>query len=451
VQLPPKKILIYTINFAPDLVGIGKYSGEMATWLAGRGHNVRVVTAPPYYPDWSVKKGYSASRWNRNTSNGIDVWRCPIWVPKRPGAVYRILHLASFALSSFPILLFSALWKPSCVWVVVPSLLSCPVALIVAWVSSAKSWLHIQDYEIDVAFELGILRGTWLRRIALWAELRLFRRFDMVSAISRRMLKATLKKGVDENRLYLFPNWVDLANFNCLIGDEVQPSDVSNPYRQNMGIPPETVVALYSGNMGIKQGLEILGDVAKLSFEHSQKESSSRKPKVNRAFVFCGNGPGLSGLKKMCEDLPNVYFLDLQPAECLPDLLAMADIHLLPQRADASDLVMPSKLTGMLASGRPVVVTTNSGTELSEVIEGTFNPISRSHSSAREAQHHFYTHQPCGLVVPPGDAKSMESAVRALGGDLKLRQRLGAAGSSYAKNFLDRDVVLEKFESRLLE
>ena len=142
-------------------------------------------------------------------------------------------------------------------------------------------------------------------------------------------------------------------------------------------------------------------------------------------FVFCGDGAGRADLVTRCQDLPNVRFLDLQPSERLPDLLATADIHLLPQRADAADLVMPSKLTGMLASARPVVATAHIGTELATVV------------------------QTCGLVVPPETPLALAEAVRTLAADPALRQRLGAAGYEYAQAHLDREAVLQKFESDL--
>src|SRR5674476_962973 len=59
------RILIHGITFSPELTGIGKYSGEMAEWLAAHGHEVRVVTAPPYYPQWRVAEGYSGARYKR--------------------------------------------------------------------------------------------------------------------------------------------------------------------------------------------------------------------------------------------------------------------------------------------------------------------------------------------------------------------------------------------------
>ena len=114
------KILIYGINYAPELTGIGKYSAEMAEWLAARGHSVSVVTAPPYYPQWRVHDGYRAGRYAREERAGVSVRRAPLWVPARPGGVKRLLHLASFALSSLPSLLRAA-GRPDVILVVEPA------------------------------------------------------------------------------------------------------------------------------------------------------------------------------------------------------------------------------------------------------------------------------------------------------------------------------------------
>ena len=404
------KILIYCINFAPELTGIGKYTGEMSAWLAARGHEVRVVTAPPYYPDWKVGAGYSGALWRREKWSGAQVWRCPLWIPACPGGIKRVLHLASFALSSLPVMLRQVVWQPDAVWVVEPPLFCAPTAWLVARLSGARAWLHISDYEVDAAFDLGLLKGKLLKRIVLGVEHWLMRRFDVVSTVSQRMLERALIKGVDAQRLVAFPNWVDVGSFTASNGQA---------YRAELGIPPDSVVALYSGNMGRKQGLDIMAQVARSCAQ--ERQGGDRL-----WFVFCGNGVGRAELLAQCQGIPNVRFLDLQPAARLPDLLAMADIHLLPQRADAADLVMPSKLTGMLASARPVVGTAHAGTELANVV------------------------QLCGIVVPPEEPAAMTRAVLALAANKIWRDQLGQAGLQYALNQIDRESVLRRFEAMLV-
>jgi len=401
------RILVIGINYSPELTGVGRYTGEMVDALVQGGHEVRVVTAPPYYPEWRVAAGHSAARFRVDRFSNLTIYRCPLWVPSRPGTLKRILHLASFAFSSMPVALWQAFWKPEIVWTVEPPLFVSPAAIVVAKLSGACAWLHVQDYEIDAAFGLGILKGGRIRRAALAVERILFRRFDRISSISNRMLARAQEKGVPPEKLVFFPNWVDISH--------ISPLFETSPYRAQLDIPEGAVVALYSGNMAGKQGLEILGEVAQRLRDHGKL-----------VFVFCGDGRGKAALKQQCSGLKNVQFLSLQPMERLNELLGMADIHLLPQHADAADLVMPSKLTGMLASGRPVIATAAVGTELAMMVNGR------------------------GLVTPPGDGEAFAAAILELAGDHAARQRYGVCAREYAKQYLGRHAVLARFEQDLL-
>lgn len=401
------KVLVYGINYSPELTGIGKYSGDMAEWLAAAGHDVRVVTAPPYYPDWAVWPGYSASRYTRERLKGVSVFRTPVWVPRKANGLRRLLHLASFALASAPALLAQWRWKPDVIWVTEPPLFCAPAALAFARLRSAKAWLHIQDYEVDAAFELGLLKGDRLRGFVASIERWLMRHFDRVSTISQRMVERASAKGVEAGRLISLPNWADIS--------AIRPLQSPSPYRKELGLAPNAIVALYSGNMGAKQGLELLAEVAHLL--HHERSSIQ--------FVFCGNGAGRADLMDRCTRLTNVRFLDLQPVGRLGDLLGLADIHLLPQRADAADLVMPSKLTGMLSSGVPVVAGARPDTELGKV-----------------AAH-------CGRTVAPEDSQAFADAIAALAENAGLREELGMRARAFAEQRFARDAVLSQFESDL--
>jgi colanic acid biosynthesis glycosyl transferase WcaI len=411
------KILIQSLNFYPELTGIGKYSGEMAFWLASKGHDVRVITTPPYYPAWKIRPEYKKYVWGREEYRDVSIWRCPIWVPVQPTGITRIIHLLSFALTSLPVMIAQIFWRPNVIVTIEPPLFSAPAALVAAYLCGAKSVLHIQDYEVDAAFELGLLRGDRLKKLVLNFEKYLLKNFDLVSTISARMLERALSKGLISANVYLFQNWADTP---LASKSQLSPGESNFHYRKKLGIPENAVIALYSGNMGAKQGLEILGEVAK-----KFQERDALLPPVY--FIFCGEGVSRRALEQQCQSLNFVLFLDLQPAESLGEFLAMADIHLLPQRADAADLVMPSKLTGMLASGRPVLACANSGTEVAGIV------------------------QHCGLVVPPEDSKSFYVALSRLIADDRLRQTLGLAGTEYALNHLSQDRILTGFESKLIE
>ena len=411
------RILIYGINYSPELTGIGKYTGEMAAWLASHGHEVRVVTAPPYYPDWKVGAGYSPWRYTVEQGDGVGVWRAPLWVPFRPGGAKRLLHLASFAVSSLPLLFRHLFWPPHVVLVVAPALFCAPGAWLAARLAGSRCWLHIQDFEVDAAFEMGMLKGARLRSFALGIERWLLRRFDRVSSISHRMIEHLHGKGVAEKDVVWFPNWVNTEAIHPLAakaGAGATALMVANRYRAELQIAPNAIVALYSGNMGDKQGLEILSQAAALTIG----------PK-DLVWVFCGEGVGRANLERGSAGLANVRFLPLQPVERLNELLNLADIHLLPQRADVADLVMPSKLTGMLASGSPVIATALPGTQVASVCEQ------------------------CGLVVPPGDAEAFAKAVLTLADDAAFRLNLGVKARAYAEYHFGHEAILSRFETEL--
>src|SRR5690242_11863415 len=174
----------------------------MMEWFASRGHEVRVVTTPPYYPAWRVSEGYSSWRYRRERSAaGVEIYRCPLWVPTSPNGNRRVMHLASFALSSLPVMLAQAAWNPDLVLTVEPAFISAPVALLAARLCGAPSWLHIQDFEVDAAFELGLLpAGGPAHSLASACERIIRGGFSQFSTISASMVERLSQKGVEPSR-----------------------------------------------------------------------------------------------------------------------------------------------------------------------------------------------------------------------------------------------------------
>jgi colanic acid biosynthesis glycosyl transferase WcaI len=412
------RILVYGLNYTPELTGIGKYTGEMAEWLAQRGHEVRVVTAPPYYPEWRIREDYRGTRYRTELAPGMPlVHRTPLYVPKRPNGINRVAHLVSFMLGSLPVMVREMFWQPEVVFTVEPTFFGVPLTLFVAKGAGAACWLHVQDFEVDAAFELGLLPAEGpVHDFAIRLEKFLVYAFDRVSGISARMVERARAKGIPPEHAVLFPNWVDV--------DAIYPIDPTtnrgNVIRRELAAQApgieDKIVVLYSGNMGAKQGLELLVPLA---------EKFANDSRVH--FIFCGDGAFRPQLEVLVGGRPNVTLLPLQPLERLNDLLNVADIHLLPQRAGAADLVMPSRLTGMLSSGRPVVATACPGTQLAQVVEG------------------------CGLTVPAEDPAALYAAVLRLVDDEALRLRLGCAAREYAAEHMGKTQVLERFERDLMK
>ena len=141
------KILLYGINFAPELTGIGKYSGEMAAWFADN-NKVRVITSPPYYPDWKITSGY-ANKFSREIAKNLEIIRCPLYIPSKPSTFKRILHLVSFSISSTFAIIGSVFWRPQMIILVVPTIFCAPQAILLSFLTRSKLIIHIQDYELD--------------------------------------------------------------------------------------------------------------------------------------------------------------------------------------------------------------------------------------------------------------------------------------------------------------
>lgn len=399
-------VLLISNLYAPEPSGVGPYSAGLAAALTRLGHRVDVVCANPSYPFWKPFDGFPRWRWSRRSEEGATVHRCPVYVPRRVSGATRILHYASFVLSAVaPVcrILFGA--RPDVVMLVAPTLLAAPLALLAARIAGALSWLHVQDFEVEAGFATGQMQPTgYAAKAALLFERFSLRRFDQASSISAEMCRKLIDKGCAPEAVYELRNWASAAL--------VMPqTDSSFRARWSIATPH---VALYSGSIARKQGIGIILDAAR-----------RLRGRNDLTFVICGNGPERAGLEQEAASLPNVVIKDLQPFEQLGELLNLATVHLLPQRAGAADLVLPSKLTNMLASGRPIVATAAAGTGLAREVEG------------------------CGLIVPPEEPQAFADAIVTMLDEPERRARLGAEARARAEEAWDETAITGRFARRL--
>lgn len=401
------KLLILGLNYAPERIGVAVYTSGMAEALAAAGHEVRIIAGRPYYPGWAIMPGHDLFTYARSSENGVDVTRVPHYIPARPTGPRRLLHHASFALAaSLPLLRQALSWRPDAVMAIAPALTAAPLARIAGGLCGARTWLHVQDFEAEAAIATGLLPSQGM--VALLArtfEGAVLRGFDRVSAISPPMCRKLAEKGVDPARIRLFRNWADL--------DAVRPLAEPSSYRREWGIETPHV-ALYAGNIANKQGLDIVIEAAR-----------RLRHRTDLSIVICGEGPERARLQALAAGLPNVQFRDLQPRDRLGDLLGLASMHLLPQIAGAADLVLPSKLTNMLASGRPVVAGAEAGTGLAAEVEG------------------------CGILVPPGDAGALAAGMSRLCDEAELAIALGQAARRRAEQRWSAQAILGAFEAEI--
>lgn len=401
------RLLIFGINYSPELTGIGKYTSEMCEWLAKNGNEVSVITANPYYPEWKIHAGYK-NRFSRSLVNKVNVYRSPLYIPANATGLKRILHELSFVISaSFSWIRLLFIQAPEIIICVAPPFHSGIQGLIYRFIKGGKLVYHIQDLQVDAAQNLSILKGNFLLKIFYLIEKVILRKADMVSSISEGMINR-IKSKVPDKDCYLLPNWVDT--------DLIRPLGSSKSLRQELSISQDEILILYSGNLGEKQGLDIIIPAAK-HFENQK----------NVKFVICGSGAYKDQLVKLAydADLQNIKFYPLQPLEKLSSLLNSADIHLILQKKAAADLVLPSKLTGIASAGGFSIVAAEKNTTL-------YNTV---------VDHNI------GLIIEPEDVNSLVEALsKSINSDLSTYK---SNARKYAMMHLNKDVILTSFLNQI--
>ena len=412
----PKKILLIGYNFYPEPTGIGKYSGEMMQWLARAGHTCAAVTAYPYYPYWRVQAPYHARRFGYQTERAalpgggqLTTYRCPMYVPIHPSGLKRILLDFSFSVSALGRLLALALGghRYDCVVAVAPSFQFGLLGIVSQKLLGARFVYHIQDMQIEAARDLQIIKSPAVINALFKLEKFIFRRADFISSISEGMVQKIGEKA--GKPVALFPNWVDNSLF--------YPLPDKAALKQAYGFAGTDQLVLYSGAIGEKQGLEAILYAA---------QRFAPQPGVK--FLICGSGPYKSKLESLAASLGllNVHFLPLQPFEKFNGFLNMADVHLVIQKANASDLVMPSKLTTILAVGGLALITANPDSGLYQLVKK----------------------YDMGLLVEAESQAALDAGLQqALSTDLSPQAR---NGRHYAEQFLSVDMVMQTFARTVL-
>ncbi len=359
------KILMVALNFHPERTGSGVYNADLAFWLAERGHRVEVVTAPPHYPHWQRQAGYHYHRWTHEHIRGVDVYRCPVVLPRSPRGLRRVGFVVSFALSCMPVVLFRARsLRPDLVFTVEPTMLSLPVGTAACRMSGARLWHHVDDIELIAAELVDGFR--WITRTVHPWYRRMLDRVDMVSTITETMREQLEAIGVPSERCRLVPRWIDTAGFDRSRGMQL---------RERLGIAPDERLVLYAGAMSGKQGVEQLVPLVE------------RVDAERVRFVFCGGGPKRRMLEERLRSDGRVLLLNTLPPEKYRALMAAADVHLLLQRNDSTMFCMPSKLSSMLPTRGVIVAQAAPSSELGRLLAGI------------------------AVVVPPGDVDALVAAV----------------------------------------
>jgi colanic acid biosynthesis glycosyl transferase WcaI len=406
------KITIWGINYAPEPTGIAPYNTDLCEYLQDRGHEVRMVTGFPYYPNWEKQETDRGRLFRHDTEKGIDVFRCWQYVPARPTALKRMIHEATFILFSFLRLLL--LPRPDLLIVISPPLALGPAAWMIGLIKRCPYFFHVQDMQPDAAVSLGLLKPGKLTRLLYAIERFTYARAGTVSGITTGMLKMFTEKGVPREKQYLWPNWIT-SNSAAPTGGENLPSGA---FRRHAEVPAEDFLVVYSGNLGKKQGLDVILDAARLI------ESQGHK---GITFIIAGEGAEASQLRaRIAADSLPVRLLPLQPEKMFRAMLKEADLCMVTQQKGSGALFFPSKLITLLSAACPVVTVADDSSELSHAVEeGGF-----------------------GVNVLPEDPDGFARAILDLAARRSELPRMGAAGKEWVSRFA-RPTVLDHFAQQI--
>lgn len=397
----PHKILVSSVNFAPDHAGIGVYSTDWPVYLAEQGHHVTMVTGFPYYPKWEKQKQDHGVFFRREEFQKVNVLRGYLYVPRKVSTFGRLLH--EFSFSFFAALNFLRAGRHDVIILFTPPFFLGMVGVLFKYLWRRPLVINIQDLPLDAAVALGMVKQGVVARAMLALERWIYKQADQVATISTQMLENVAAKKIATDRLLLVPNWIDVES----AAQKVSKGFFLNAYPEVTG----KFIVAYAGNIGVKQGIDILLRLAK-SVENS--------PQFH--FFVIGDGADKPRLEQLLRDQGNrnVTFLPFMPPTEYRRMLADVQAVFVAQRSGAGNNFFPSKLLGLMAQSKALLVAADLDSELAKVIEQSG----------------------CGLVAPYGDIKAMKENLTRLSAE--NYQQIGAAGLQHVKQY-DRSHILGKW------
>jgi colanic acid biosynthesis glycosyl transferase WcaI len=393
------RILIFGINYAPELAGIAPYTTGLAEHYASQGHEVEVITGIPHYPEWRPRAI------DEPTGSNPRVRRYSHYVPRRASAFGRALYEITWLLSASRSLRRA---RADAVLGVIPSLSGGILASLAAQRTGAPFGLIFQDTMGAAARQSGYAGAERLATTIQSIEGSLCRRADRIGIVAEGFRGYLERRGATPIQIRRVRNWVRWS----------APREVRSETRARLGWGPDEFIALHAGNMGKKQGLDNLLNAA----------SELRTEAVRIVLAGGGNDRDRLALRAQGLGLQNVTFLDVQRSGSYESMLQAADVLIANQRASVGDMALPSKLTSYFASGRPVVAA-----------------VSESSETAHEVNS-----SKAGLVVDAEVPSKLAQAILSLRNDPLLAGALGESGRRYASLYLESEAALNQFDQLLI-
>jgi colanic acid biosynthesis glycosyl transferase WcaI len=398
--LNKKHITFISLNYAPEDSAIGLYSSQWVEFLESNGHNVTVVTAFPYYPQWEIYNDYkSKPLFHKESIAQTTILRYKQYVPKTPTFFKRIIHLLDFTFGSL-INLFK-IKNCDLVIAVVPFTSSAFLGWIQKKRFNAKLWIHVQDFEFDAALQTGISKKTnslfsMLFKIESW----ILNKANVGSTISHSMLDKLSQK--TKSSTFYLPNWIDQNTIDPLLAKNHQ---YTNSTKTSL---------LYSGNIGDKQDwnsfIEFCNDLDKNKYD----------------VIIVGDGAKKKWVLENIKNIVNVKYYPPVPYNQLSDLLCSTDIHLLFQKPDLLDTVMPSKVLGMMASAKPSIIIGHKDSEINSTFKATDAGL-------------FFDHY----------SKDVINQLDKLASDEDRMKTMGVNSRAYILNYFSKEMILERMLKKI--
>ncbi|MEH2096006.1 colanic acid biosynthesis glycosyltransferase WcaI [Nostoc sp. 'Peltigera membranacea cyanobiont' 213] len=398
-------ILIYSYNYHPEPIGIAPLMTELAEGLVKRGHEVRVITGMPNYPQREIYDEYRGKWYVNEQKNGVTIQRSYLRIKSKPNLLDRLLLELSFVFTSLPQVFKGK--RPDMIILTVPPLFGTLPATIFSWLYNCPLILNVQDILPEAAVRVGLLKNKWMIRTLTALEKFAYRTAHTISVIADGFSENLVNKGVPVNKIVCIPNWVNI-NF-------IRPLPKhNNAWRHTHQLDGKFVV-LYSGNIALTQGLETVIEAA-VCLRHIK----------DIVFVIVGESRALQRLQEYCllNGADNVLLLPLQPREKIPEMLAASDVGLIVQKCNVISFNMPSKIPLLLASGRPIVgsIPANGTAAKAIALSGG------------------------GIIVEPESPNAMAAVVQDLYNNPILRAKLGNQGRQFAVENYSLEQALDRYE-----
>lgn len=400
------RLLVVTLMYLPDGGAGAPLYGMLCEGMARRGHEVTVIAAVPHYPSGRVPPAYRGKWLQRTRENGVDVVRVRVPSLDRSDLKQRLLQFLGYQLGAvlagrkqdFDVALFAN-----------PALeVGLPFAFL-SRLGRKPAVFSVHDVYPDVGITLGIFRHPAVVAAVGALERFCLQRSRYVRVLSESFIRPLGALGVPAAKIHLIYDWVDT--------ELIRPLPRDNGFAREQGLSDNFVV-LYAGNLGFSQGLEQVLLAAQLLQE--QREIK---------FVLVGEGAGKESLMRQAARLAlaNVQFVPFQPRSRLPEVLATADVSLVPLQKNVGLASLPSKSFSILASGRPLIAGVDEASDTRRLVERSGG----------------------GLGIPPEDPAALAQAIVHLKENPDLRQQMGRRGRQYALRHHSSQAAAAAFEQLL--